>query len=177
MNRYSAPNLAPGDAWAPHTTLPEPDLKFHSSSTGERHAHPLVGLTEFGPYAQPPTGDIRVATITVQGQQQLLYSFLGKLTQVHEPRDRRSYVPRYPGFKELFGVDLLPQRSAHINLRVDAPGDGPAAHTRLSIALAGAVAQLQNIRDSWDVIVLLLPSRWEPLRRSLDGAFDGSSQK
>ncbi len=172
MNALPPRTLSPGDAWAPHARLPEPDLKFDRFLINERHPHPLVGLKEFGPYAPPPTGDIRVATIAVQGQRQQLYNFLGKLTQAHEPLDRRAYVPQYPGFKDLFGVDLLPQRSAHIDLRIDTPGEGPEAHERLSVALAGAVARLQNIRDSWDLIVVLLPRMWESLRKSPDGAFD-----
>lgn len=172
MTGRSYRKLEPGQAWAPHTSLPEPDLKFDGSSTSQRHPHPLLGLKEFGPYAPPSTGDIRVATITVEGQQAKLYDYLRKLTRVHQPSDRKSYVPPYTGFKELFGVDLLPERSGHINLRADTPGDGPDAHDRLSLALAGAVTQLQNVRDSWDVIVLLLPRVWEPLRKSPDGAYD-----
>lgn len=66
---------------------------------------------------------------------------------------------------------MLPQRSAHINLRVDAPSDGPKAYER-SRWRSRAVTQLQNVRDSWDVIVLLLPRMWDPLRKNPDRAFD-----
>lgn len=64
--------VTPGKAWAPHTVLPEPLLKFDSGPAPATHPHPLVGLANHGPYAAPPTGNIRVATITVDGQQQTL---------------------------------------------------------------------------------------------------------
>jgi hypothetical protein len=164
--------VIPGKPWAPHAVLPEPLLKFDSGSAPATHPHPLVGLASHGPYAVPPTGNIRVATITVHGQQQTLYDFLRKVTQPHDPSDRTSYVPRYPGFTELFHAELLPQTSAHRNLSLDTPGTGSGGHERVCEALARAVTQLQTVRDTWDVIVFLLPRAWEPLRRSPDGAFD-----
>ncbi|WP_183097365.1 argonaute/piwi family protein [Nocardioides pelophilus] len=102
----------------------------------------------------------------------MLYAFLRGATLAHEPSDRHAYVPRFPGFTNLVRAELLPQRAAHVDLSSDAPGTGSDAHERLSEVIARAVAQLQSIRDSWDVIVLLLPRAWEPLRRSPDGSYD-----
>ncbi|MFA6300296.1 MAG: hypothetical protein WC642_14095, partial [Nocardioides sp.] len=155
-----------------HTVLAEPLLKFDSGPTPATDPHPLVGLARYGPYAVPPTGDIRVATITVDGQQQMLYDFLRKVTEQHKPTDRFSYVPPFPGFKQLFNTELLPQRSAHVNIPTSASGDGEQGHEAVCAALARAVGQLHAVRDTWDVIVFLLPHTWEPFRRSPDGAFD-----
>jgi hypothetical protein len=168
----SSPNQAPGQAWAPHALLPEPLLKFDSTAQPQVESHPLRGLLRFGAYAKPPTDTIRVATITMSGQQAMLYEFLQKATRAHDPNDRPAYVPRYPGFGELFATGLVPEHSAHVNLSPQTPGTGPEAHDRLSEALARAVSHLHGMRDSWDVIVLLLPRVWEPLRRSQDGALD-----
>jgi hypothetical protein len=162
----------PGQPWAPHTVLPEPLLKFDNNPRPATASHPLLGLLEHGAYAGPPTERVRLATITLRGQQQMLYQFLKGVTQPHEPRDRRAYVPPFPGFGRLFDTDLLPEPKAHLDISSDVVGSGPDAHERLSEALARAVRHLHTIRDTWDVIVVLLPRAWEPLRRSSDGSLD-----
>lgn len=164
--------LTSGQPWAPHVVLPEPLLKFDSGTPPKTHAHPLVGLLEFGPYAGPATESIRIATITMRGDQRKLFDFLRKVTEPHQPQDRRPYVPPFPGFESVFHKALLPERAAHVDLGPDTPGDGSDAHDRLCEGIIRAVGQLQNLRDSWDVIVLLLPRAWESLRRSHDGVFD-----
>jgi hypothetical protein len=164
--------IKPGQPWAPHTVLPEPLLKFDNTSTPATASHPLVGLLDHGPYAGPPTSSVRLATITLDGQKQKLYDFLRGATQSHEPRDRRPYVPPFPGFGALFKSELRPEPSAHIDIHGSEVGIGEDAHERLSDALARAVRHLHSIRDSWDVIVLLLPQAWEPLRRNADGSRD-----
>ncbi|RNL62693.1 nuclease PIN [Nocardioides marmoriginsengisoli] len=165
-------DVDPRQPWAPHTILQEPMLKFDSTPNPATSGHPLVGLLDHGPYAGPPTDSVRLATITLDGQKQKLYGFLRGATQVHEPGDRRAYVPRYPGFGALFKADLVPQSDAHVDIRSSEIGTGADAHERLSDALARAVRHLHTIRDSWDVIVVLLPEAWEPLRLSSDGALD-----
>lgn len=167
----NTPSTASG-AWSPHVLLPEPQLKFDSGASPAIDRHPLRGLVQHGPYAPPPAGAIRLATVTMSGEQRKLYDFLRKVTQVHEPRDRPAYVPPYPGFEAAFRVALTPQPTAHIELRPQPSGTGTESHERLVEALARAVTQLHGIRDSWDVIVILLPKSWEALRRSGDGALD-----
>lgn len=164
--------VEPGQAWAPHAFIPEPLLKFDSGANPAVDRNPLLGLLRHGPYAGPPTGVVRFATITVAGDREKLLQYLRGITRVHEPSDRRGYVPKFPGFKNVARTDLLPADGAHVDIPRDAPGAGPGAHERLSEVLARAVNQLHGVRDSWDVIILLLPSAWEPLRRSPDGAYD-----
>jgi len=168
----SVGSLQPGQPWAPHACLPEPLLKFDNAAKPATAGNPLLGLLRHGPYAGPPTGVVRVATITMTGQRNMLYAYLRGATQTHEPSDRHAYVPRFPGFTDLVRAELVPQRTAHVDLSPAASGTGPDAHDRLSEVLARAVAQLHSVRDSWDVIVLLLPSVWEPLRRSPDDSYD-----
>lgn len=165
-------DMDPRQPWVPHTILQEPMLKFDSTPNPATAGHPLVGLLDHGPYAGPPTEIVRLATITVDGQKQNLYDFLRAATEAHEPSDRRSYVPRYPGFEAVFKAQLLPQPGAHVNIRSSEIGTGADAHDRLNSALARALRHLHTIRDSWDLIVVLLPKAWEPLRLSADRALD-----
>ncbi|CCH88518.1 Conserved hypothetical protein; putative Ribonuclease domain [Modestobacter italicus] len=155
-----------------HRVLAEPDLVFGAGPGAPRHAHPLVGLTRHGPYSRPPTeAAIRVATITVSGQQMLLNGFLSGLRKAYEASDRKSYVPTFPGFAQVFGVDLVPAHDRHFDLDPAAVGSGPDAHERLVEALGRALLRLQSSRDAWDVVVFLLPTGWEPLRESPDGRY------
>lgn len=155
-----------------YRVLPEPDLIFGAGPGAPRHAHPLVGLLRHGPFSAPPTaGAVRVATISVSGQQGLLRRFLGGLQGTYEATDRKSYVPTFPGFAKVCGVDLVPAHERHIDLDPAVVGSGPDAHERLVAAIGRAFSRLHDSRDDWDVVVFLLPAVWEPLRESSDGKY------
>ncbi len=172
MTASSGANPALNGRLPPHRTLHEPDLLFAPGAEPPRHAHPLLGLLRHGPYARPPTsGDVRVATVTVAGQRDLLYRFLSRLRRTHPATDRKQYVPEYPGFQRLFEVDLVPAQGSHIDLDLDAPGIGTDAHERLVAALGRTVTRLQATRYDWDVVVFLLPSAWDQYRTSPDGRY------
>jgi hypothetical protein len=156
----------------PHRILAEPDLLFAPGEDPPRYAHPLVGLLRHGPYSRPPSGsDVRVATVSVAGQRDLLYGFLSGLRSAHGASDRKQYVPDYPGFQQIFGVDVVPAPDSHVDLDSATPGTGTDAHERLVAALGRAILRLQGTRDNWDVIVFLLPSDWEKWRESPDGKY------
>jgi hypothetical protein len=130
--------------------------------------HPLLGLLRHGPYALPPHGgDVRVAAVTAAGQQQRLFRFLSGLRERHNPTDRTSYVPAYPGFASLMKVDVTPAAGCHFDL----PSAQPAGQDELLESLGRAIAELHARGDRWDVIAFLLPERWEPLRESPDGRY------
>jgi hypothetical protein len=168
---FSPPCPAAGRLPA-HRVLPEPDLVFGAGPDGPRHAHPLAGLLRHGPYSRPPTADaIRVATISMRGQQALLRQFLSGLRNNYEATDRKAYVPPFPGFAQVCGVDLLPANEQHLDIDPDWIGEGPDAHERLVAGLARALSRLHDCRDDWDVVAFLLPTVWEPLRESPDGKF------
>jgi hypothetical protein len=155
-----------------HRILPEPDLIFGAGPGAPRHTHPLSGLLRHGPYSRPPTaGAIRVATISIRGQQVLLHQFLSGLRNRYEATDRKAYVPPFPGFAQVCGVDLVPAHSQHLDLDPAAIGGGPDAHERLVAALGRALSRLHACRDDWDVVVFLLPSMWEALRESAGGSY------
>ncbi|PJE06590.1 hypothetical protein [Mycobacterium sp.] len=96
------------------------------------HVHPLLGLLEFGPYGRFPTGEIvRAATVCVEGQQPQLFKFLKKLHAPARPTDRKSYVPDFVGFKNIFRVGLtgVGDRQCHLTVPADIASGADDAHT------------------------------------------------
>lgn len=155
-----------------HRVLAEPQLVFAPGPNAPEHVHPLLGLARHGPYSLPPGGgDVRVATITMAGQESMLRGFLRGLRDAHQPTDRRSYVPRYPGFRELFDIDVVPAAGAHVDLPAGPSGPGPDGQDRIVQDLGRALSRLQAMRDSWDVVVFLLPAAWDAYRESADGRY------
>lgn len=151
-----------------HLVAPEPNLVFAPGPGAPRNIHPLLGLLHHGPYSLPPhRGDLRVATISAAGQRERLFQFLSGLRRPHDPTDRPSYVPPYPGFASVMKVDLKPADGCHFDL----PNREPASQDGLLEWLGRAIADLHTRRDSWDLIAFLLPEKWEPLRESTDGRF------
>jgi hypothetical protein len=151
-----------------HIVATEPTLTFAPGPGAPSSVHPLLGLLRYGPYALPPHGsDVRIATVTAVGQQQRLFGFLSGLRDRHEPTDRPSYLPLYPGFASVMKVDVIPAAGCHFEL----PDVEPADQDELLRSLAMAVSELHVQRDHWDVIAFLLPERWESLRDSPDGRY------
>lgn len=141
-----------------------------------RHSNPLVGLLRHGPYAPFPAGNtIRVATIAAADQQQKLFKFLNRLHDPAPATDRVNYVPDFPGFESAFRVRLqgVNDQHCHLQLAPDTPQQqGEDPHTNVVQALIKAIYALRDQRDKWDTIAILLPSRWEHLRKSPDRQFD-----
>lgn len=165
----------PGTPRLPHhRLLPEPDLVFEPGPAGPRHVHPLIGLRRHGPYSGPPGGgDVRIATLSVPGQGHVLRRFLSGLREAHAPTDRLSYVPPFPGFSRVFGVDVVPAADpCHLELPSGAADGQPDGQDRIVADLGRALARLHVLRDQWDVVVFLLPAAWERHRTSPDGRFD-----
>jgi hypothetical protein len=155
-----------------HRLVPEPFLVFDAGVNPPREHHPLLGLLRHGPYALPPgDGTIRIATITVTGQQGKLRSFLGQLRHPHTPTERKSYLPDFPGFRDVTRVDVVPARGMHVDLAPVAE-DAADGQDQIVSELGRAVDRLNVQRDQWDVIVFLLPAAWEHWRTTPDGVFD-----
>jgi hypothetical protein len=117
----------------PYQRIAEPLLLFGPGPEAPTDVHPLLGLLRHGPYARPPgLAAVRIATITVRGQQQRLFAFLKGLSAEHQPTDRKAYLPAYPGFETVFGLPLLPAEHAHVELLEGAAGTGTDGHERLA---------------------------------------------
>lgn len=158
----------------PHRVLPEPLLLFGPGTSQSVGPHPLRGLLDHGPYSRRSfgTAPVRIATITTSALLPALREFLGGLRQQHQPSDRRKYVPAYPGFQQIYGVDLVPAGQGTTALLGDRLADADDAHRAISAALSSAVRRLDAVRSDWDVLVVLLPRAWRRWKESTDGALD-----
>lgn len=158
----------------PHRVLAEPLLRFGPGTATAVGPHPLRGLLSFGPYSRGSFGEVpvRIATVTTSTLLPRLRAFLGDLRNEHQPTDRRRYLPPYPGFKQIFGVDVVPAQSEANALVDERLADATDPHAAISAGLIAAVRQLNSVRSSWDVLVALLPRNWYQWKTSSDEAFD-----
>src|SRR5216683_7741216 len=122
---------------APHIWFPEPKLLFHPDRAADTDTHPLRGLLRFGPYSAGLVPDpIRVATIAPAGDGRRLYNFMRELNAEFEPKERKDYLPKWPGFSRAFNIHMRgAARACHIELddRLEAEmRDSPSPHIVLA---------------------------------------------
>jgi hypothetical protein len=149
-----------------HVVLGEPALLFHPDRKGDIDIHPLRGLLRFGPYS---TGllvpdPIRIATIAPKGESGNLYEFMRELSNTYRPRERRDYLPDWPGFRSVFGLRIT-AASSDCRLELVATLDNdipssPTPHVVLADAITRAIQRLIARRSEFDVLFIYLPERW-----------------
>ncbi len=92
--------------------------------------------------------------------------------------DRKAYLPDYPGFETVFGVQLEPAAAdARVRLPAnlyDIDSNHSEPHLRVRAAIAGLVRRLTSVRELYDVAVVHLPDSWEPGLR--DDGFDAHDE-
>src|SRR5690606_18326938 len=126
----------------------------------------LRGLVSFGPFSKGLVADpIRVATIVPKGEGEKLYGFMRELSASHTPRERREYLPRWPGFSTVFGVKM---RGASKDCHLELDGgleeqieraEGP--QIVLAEAITRAIQRLELQRSEFEVVFIYLPTRWQ----------------
>ena len=151
----------------PHMWLPEPRLAFHPDRSSDYDIHPLRGLLQFGPYSSGLLQDpIRIATISPAGERNRLYTFLGQLDSVQRPRERRGYLPQWPGFRTVFGLHVRPASDGcHIEIESEFENsfvDSAKPHIVLADRLVRTIQHLDAYRTEFDVIFVYIPQRWAP---------------
>lgn len=152
-----------------HVVLEEPSLRFGSRDARDVDTHPIRGLLRFGPYSRDKisavSNPIRIAMIAPAGETDRLVNQVRELEQTHRPRERKAYLPIYPGFEKVFGVRLARGGSGtSIELPSDLSTQISAAetpHVVLGQALTHALFALRNLRDAFDVVVILLKQEWQ----------------
>ncbi|HET7308193.1 MAG TPA: hypothetical protein VFK24_10350 [Gammaproteobacteria bacterium] len=158
-----------------HQRLPEPQLSFHPDRPDDRDVHPLKGLLRLGPYSQSAlmgvVDPIRIATIVPPGLENAMGRFLNDFDRRHLPKERKNYLPEFPGFKTVFGVRLIPGSSA-TQIRLPSSLDvelqnSQRPHLLLADHLTRVLAMLEQVRAEFDAVLIALPRRWEP-------AFEGT---
>ena len=152
---------------APYTSLDEPLLAFSSADPAAIDTHPLRGLVRYGPYTKNSlaahTDKVRVALVVPSASEERLRRILRNVQNPQQPSDRPDYVPRYPDFKTLFGVPLVPAaETARLEwpTRLNELGSG-SPQERVRRAISERLRQLHAIRDQFDVAVVHLPDSWE----------------
>lgn len=153
-----------------HSRLPEPQLAFHPEREQDRSPHPLRGLLEFGPYSRsllnPVLDPIRVATLAPHGEGTSLTQLIGEFEQAHTPRERKNYLPDWPGFSKVFGLRVLRADAPRAHLELQADLDKKIAraekpHTVLAEELTRALRAFDAAGGDYDLLMILLPDRWQ----------------
>lgn len=160
-----------------HIVLPEPQLRFGSNDARDVDIHPIEGLIRFGPYSHgklsPVANPIRVGMIVPAGLEESLVRQMRELDQEHKPRERKQYLPTFPGFEKVFGVRFTrggPASRIVMSQDLDRQIESAAApHIVLAEALTRALFALRNARDSFDIVVILLKESWSPAFRGPAG--------
>lgn len=164
MSTAPKPYLLPG-----HVVLDEPGLRFGSRDGRDVDSHPIRGLLRFGPYSRDKisavSNPIRIAMIVPAGDDGRVVTQIRELEQAHQPRERKAYLLDYPGFEKVFGVRLV---GAGKGTTIELPSDlstrmsaSPTPHLKLGQALTEALFALRNLRDAFDVILILLKEEWQ----------------
>ena len=92
---------------SPHVLLPEPQLAFSPTDSSSWEIHPLRGLLKYGPFSDDLIpSPIRAATLAPYGESDHLFDFMRRLHKAHRPKERRDYLPEWPGFQEVLGVRM-----------------------------------------------------------------------
>ena len=150
---------------APHLWLPEPQLAFHPDRTSDREIHPLRGLLRFGPHSSSVVLDpIRVATLAPAGESRHLYEFMKELNSAYKPTERRDYLPEWPGFRNVFGLNMRGAGGGcHVETDVELEAEFQASttpHIILADRLVRAIQSLEARRSDFDVLFVYIPKRW-----------------
>jgi len=152
-------------AFPPHLFFPESELAFDPDWESKTAIHPLGGLTQHGPYSTGFAPDpIRIATIAPGKDAKRLYTFMRELRATHWPRERRDYLLKWPGFGEVFRVQMRAAgEPCHIELdeRLDERiQNDPDPRMILADGLRRAIDRLCAHRADFEVIFIYLPQRW-----------------
>lgn len=144
-----------------YVRLPEPRLLF---AAREKDIHPLQGLINHGPYSSrigvPST--VRLALLAPSNDMNRLRNLVKELQDDSEPLEAKNYYPKYPGFEQVFRVGIAGPENRIERLLSDALEQKAQMEDRVSLGaeLIQSVAQLSDVRSSFDVALLYLPTRW-----------------
>lgn len=157
---------------AAFSSLIEPLLAFSATNNRSVHRHPLIGLQKFGPFTSTSmsrfTPKVRIAIVGPESAKRQRRDLFQSLQQKHAAQDRSGYVPDYPGFTDLFRLELAPApAAAQITLPEVLKDDrGPTAG--VYNALRSALTTLEAVRALFDVAVFHLPDAWSDGLRTDD---------
>jgi hypothetical protein len=151
-----------------HSQIVEPDLLFHPDRNEDRSPHPLVGLTQFGPYSRSTVNNvldpIRVAVVAPHAGLRAVDKLFLEFNRRHMPKERRNYLPEYLGFSRIFGVNIVVRSEAVFEFPSEFDEKiqtGANSNVLLAGELVRALTILEAKRNQFDVVAIYLPNRWE----------------
>ncbi|EDM1356410.1 nuclease PIN [Salmonella enterica subsp. enterica serovar Newport] len=168
-------NIYDASKLPPFSLLEEPLLTFNPEDT-LLDVNPLRGIIHNGAYSgsifPTYTPELRIATIGPVSGWKNLRQLVDTLRAKQAPRDRKQYVPEFPGFENTFNVPLVAAKigEAHIRLPDDLLSFGVegSPHIRLLNALRIGMQRLALARDHFDVVLVHLPDHWQSAFRGPD---------
>ena len=86
-----------------------------------------------------------------------------EINAAHEPRERKDYLPKWPGFNSVFGVRMRAASGCHLELEAALErefDESPTPHVVLADRLVRAIQNLETRRSEFDVLFIYIPSRW-----------------
>ena len=94
-----------------------------------------------------------------------LRALLNELQTTQRARERRTFLPNYPGFHNVFRCRIRPAPEAtqlsldpSLDIRLERVSE---PHRELVTAFTQSLRQLKAIQSLFDVVVFYLPKRWE----------------
>jgi hypothetical protein len=158
----------------------EPLLLFSPERPGDRDVHPLRGLVQYGPYSKNFINrvfdPIRVATIFPDGMNARVRALFDEFERSHNPQERKEYLISFPGFRTVFGINMKPAAGGlHAVLPQKADEvihNSPQPHIALAQLITDAMTRLDTRRNEYDVLLIVLPDRWEYAFEGKDDGFD-----
>lgn len=155
------------------TLLDEPALAFSSDTQAAVHSHPLLGLTKFGAFDRASFGhyvsELRVAYVGPRSGVALVRAMRESLQSNQRNTDQNPYARAYPGFKQLFGVDIG-RGEGHVVWpeALEELGTGETIPDRVRSAIYAALQRLLAAREQFDVAMVYFPDKWLPALRTKD---------
>lgn len=163
MNNPTQPYYLPT-----HNVFKEPRLRFGSKDARDTDMHPMRGLLRWGPFSKDKlaavSNPIRLGMIAPFGAIDRLVQQIRELEKAHQPRERKAYLPPFPGFEKVFSGRLA---RGGAGTTIELPADlgnqmkeSTKPHLVLAEALTRALFALRNLRNEFDVVVVLLTDTW-----------------
>jgi hypothetical protein len=148
--------------------IEEPALIFNPYELTHRDQNPLRGLATFGPFSSNILGAmpaaIRLAAIVPAGTTNRVTSLITGLQKTHEPKERRAYLPTFPGFEQVFGQRLELDKTNIVELPATLGQEittGPNPHHLLAEEISNSFGLLRHRRADWDIVLIYLPDAWQ----------------
>ena len=135
---------------------------------------------QYGPYSKNFINKIfdpiRVATIFPEGMNARVRALFDEFERSHNPQERKDYLIPFPGLRTVFGVNLKPAAGGlHAVIPENADEilhNSPQPHIALAQLLTDAMTRLDTRRNEYDVLLIMLPDRWEYAFEGEDDGFD-----